>query len=574
MRITAVLTVIFCAIPPAQAQLTREQKFEDFQTMANQFAKRYVATSLKTTLFGVDLLDIKPFLDRVSASKDDLEFYDICVDYTAQLRDGGHVFFGIPSNFTADLNFRVDTFDGKPLVYSINRVVLPASSFPFQIGDELVSIDGKFSADLMASFYKYGIISNERTGAGYAAQALTFRPQSAIPHAIDVPDTSAVVIRRQSGDLETYVIPWTKTGVPLVYAGPVPSPSSNRAASKGPVHSADAGDDAGDSAAPLYSMLPPTRAVAGVGSLLPVFSPPAGFKIRLGRNANTDAFFSGTYQSNGYTIGFIRIPSFAPALGVSGALAQFDAEISFFRDNTDGLIVDDMRNPGGLVYYGEEIARRLTPRPIRFIGFELRSTREFVNNFSTYVQRAQAQQLPQYVIDYYNFWLDAVEVAYSQNGGHTGPVPLDTILLNPPVVPALDEELLTGTSGNPAGYSKPIIVLTDEFSFSGADYFPATMQDNNAATIFGMRTGGLGGTNASYNAGAYSEAVIGMLRGLMVRKNPISVPGFPTNNYIENVGVQPDIVEDYKTLDNLLNGGKTFVDHFTAALVNLIQQKK
>ena len=100
------------------------------------------------------------------------------------------------------------------------------------------------------------------------------------------------------------------------------------------------------------------------------------------------------------------------------------------------------------------------------------------------------------------------------------------------------------------------------------------MQDNHAATIFGMHTGGLGGTNSSYNAGAYSEAVVGMLRGLMVRKDPISVPGFPTSNYVENVGVQPDIVDDFKTRENLLNGGRTFVDHFTAAMINLIEQKK
>ena len=88
-----------------------------------------------------------------------------------------------------------------------------------------------------------------------------------------------------------------------------------------------------------------------------------------------------------------------------------------------------------------------------------------------------------------------------------------------------------------------------------------------------MHTGGLGGTNAAYNAGAFSEAIIGMLRGLMVRKNPVSVPGFPTTNYIENIGVQPDVVDDYKTLDNLLNGGRTFVGDFTTAMLNLIGQQ-
>ena len=367
MKITAVLTLMLCAVPAMRAQLTREQKIEDFQTMANQFAKRYVAISLKKTLFGVDMLDIKPFLDRVAASKDDLEFYDICVDYVAQAHDGGHVFFGIPSNFVANLNFLVDTYDGKPLIYSINRALLPAAKFPFQIGDELVSIDGKSAADLMASLYKYGIISNARTGAGYAAQALTLRRQSQIPNAIDVPDSSTVVIRRQSGDLETYTIPWTKTGVPLIGDGPVSSPrSAQRAVAGGRtnIESADVEDDPGGSLTPLYAMLDPERAVTGVGALPPVFSLPSDFKLRLGRSVITDGFYSGTYQSGGHTIGFIRIPSFAPSVGTTAALSQFDKEISFFQANTDGLIVDDMRNPGGLVFYSEEIARRLIPTPL------------------------------------------------------------------------------------------------------------------------------------------------------------------------------------------------------------------
>ena len=567
--------MLLFAVSAAQAQLTPDQKIADFHAMANQFAKRYAPLAWKKTLFGVDLLDIRPYLDRVAASKDDLDFYDICVDYTAQVRDGGHVFFGIPSNFVASLNFLTDTYDGKPLIYSINRTALPAARFPFQIGDELVSIDGKAAADLMASLYKYGVISNERTGAAFAAQALTVRSQSAIPNAVDVPDSSTVVIRRQSGSMETYTIPWTKTGVPLLRDGPVSSPRTGASAMVRGLTS-DPTNTEGDSGSdtPFYAMLDPTRAVAGIGALQPVFSLPADFNLRLGRSAATDAFYSGTYQSNGHTIGFIRIPSFNPSIGTAAALSQFDKEISFFKANTDGLIIDDTRNPGGIVFYDAEIVRRLIPRPFRLVGFELRATREFVNIFSSYVQRAGALLMPQYVIDFYQGFLNDVNLAYSQNGGITGPLPLDTIFFNPaPVVPALDEGPLMDASGNPTAYDKPIIVLTDEFSFSGGDYFPATMQDNHAAVIFGMRTGGLGGTNSAYNAGAYSEAIVGMLRGLMVRSQPVSAPGYPTSFFVENVGVQPDIVEDYKTLDNLLNGGKTYVSHFTAAMLNLIEQK-
>ena len=64
-----------------------------------------------------------------------------------------------------------------------------------------------------------------------------------------------------------------------------------------------------------------------------------------------------------------------------------------------------------------------------------------------------------------------------------------------------------------------------------------------------------------------------MTRGLMNRPKAITVEGFPTTTHIENVGVRPDIEVDYMTKDNLLQRGKPFVDAFTAAMVNLIQNK-
>jgi peptidase S41-like protein len=218
------------------------------------------------------------------------------------------------------------------------------------------------------------------------------------------------------------------------------------------------------------------------------------------------------------------------------------------------------------------VIRRLIPRPFRYVGFELRSTEEWVRGFDSYVQFLTATRGPQYYVDFYRALLNDVNTAF-QEGGHTGQMPIDFVAMNPlPLAPGLDQVPLLDKDGSPVGYAKPMMVLTDEFSFSGADYFAATMQDNKAATLFGFRTGGLGGTNASYNAGAYSEAVIGMLRGFMVRSTTVSAVGYPATNYVENVGVQPDIVEDYKTKDNLLNGGATFVADFTNAMVTLIQQ--
>jgi hypothetical protein len=555
----------------ARAQLTTQQKLADFQTMADQYVKRYVGLQWKKMLYGVDAFNIKPFLDRAAATTNDLDFYEVCIDYVSQFHDNGHVFYEVPSDFLADTGLRFDTYDGgKPLIYSINRSYLPSSTYPFQIGDELVSIDGQTAADLMKALAKYGVRPNPRTEQAYAAQYLAYRPQWILPHAVDVPDSSQFVIRRQNGDLETYTIAWHKSGVPLLANGPVSSPLGN--ARRAGLRAAAAPASQPGEPPVHYSAVDPLRAVTGIGSLRPVFSLPSDFQIRLGQHSSTDAFYSGTYQSGGRTIGFIRIPSFSPSIGISNALKQFEGEIAYFNANTDGLVIDEMRNPGGTIYYASDIARRLIPVPFQLVGFELRATTEWVQDYSYYVRYAQAVGMPAYDLNYLQSILEDVEGAYTQNGGHTGPDPLDTIFLSPqPIMLSLDTNPAADKDGNVIGYTKPMIVLTDEFSMSCGDMFPAIMQDNHAAVIYGMRTSGLGGTNAAYNAGAFSEAYIGMLRGLMYRKNPVTVEGYPTSYYIENVGVQPDIVDDYKTQDNLLNGGQTFVSNFTAALVKLIE---
>ena len=92
------------------------------------------------------------------------------------------------------------------------------------------------------------------------------------------------------------------------------------------------------------------------GSPVPIYGLPAGFRLRLAGGAS-EFFVTGTYMAEGKTIGFIRIPSYWPPS--SALMTQiFEREIAFFQDNTDGLVIDDLRNPGGIVAFGERLLRR------------------------------------------------------------------------------------------------------------------------------------------------------------------------------------------------------------------------
>ena len=83
---------------------------------------------------------------------------------------------------------------------------------------------------------------------------------------------------------------------------------------------------------------------------------------------------------------------------------------------------------------------------------------------------------------------------------------------------------------------------------------------------------GAGGSPEGNYVGVYSEGSTSVTRSLVVRLQPVTVPGYPTTSYIENVGVHPDILIDYMTTDNLVNQGAPFVKAFTDAAVALLKK--
>ena len=555
----------------AFGQLTIDQKTSDFMNVAAVYNKNYGPYEWKRDAIGFDLLNIAPWLDKVVATRNDLDFYEVMVSYIASLNDA-HDYYQVPSNWAARLNFGVDIYDGKLLVDTINRLRLPAAEFPFLNGYELVSIDGKDAQKILDSLLQYEIAANPRSTRRLAASLLTVRPQSLMPHAADVPEISTVIFRRPDGGLEAYRIPWTKSGLPLTGVGKYTMLSS---AAQGRLRSADRVEDEPDPDAPPDYMRPllklwncqlPDRAVNGFGSQFPIFvnSMPPSFKLRLG-GLPADVFFSGTFVAGEYTIGFIRIPDYAPA-NPTTALATFQKEIDFFGKNTDGLIIDEMRNPGGSVSYLNQLMSLLIPATWRSIAFEVRATSSWVASISSAYESAKAQGAPQSILDQLLFIKSAIVSANRANRGRTVPIPLDDVTIDRS--PALDNK------GNVIAYDKPLMVLVDEMSASGGDAFAATIQDNARGPLLGWRTMGAGGNVTRWEAGDYSLGSVTLTESLMNRKNPIVTSDYPTAPYVENIGVRPEISVDYMTRDNLIQNGKPFVDTFVKAMTDYLLKSK
>jgi hypothetical protein len=553
-KVCCFILILLLAASPGFGQLSVDQKVADFQALAALYAKRYAPYDWKAALLNYDLLDLGPWLPQVEATTNDLDFYEVMVNYVAALNDA-HAYYTIPATFVANMNFLVDIYDGKLLVDSIDRTRLSANAFPFSVGDQLISIDGQDAQQLLDGLLRYQIAANPRSTRRWAAELLTIRPQSLMPYAADVPAVSTVVLQHPDGTQTPYQIPWTKSGLALTSVGrnttPYPlAPQSTPVAT--------------DALSVLQNCRLPDRAVVGQGTLAPRFaaSLPSTFVKRLGKS-NTDPFYSGVFTAGGFSIGFIRIPTFSPSVATS-ALTALQSEISYFQGNTDGLIVDITGNEGGNVSFTNSVLAYLMPGRWTSIGFEVRATSEWISLTSSQLVSAQSFGASQSTIDLLQSIRDAVMTANQQQQGRSVPIPLDSL--------SLDRDPAKDSRGNIISYSKPLMVLMDEITASAAEQFAATIQDNARGPLFGWRTMGAGGGSVeSWLAGSYSLGSAYVAESLMHRKNVVVTDDYPPAPYIENIGVRPDIQVDYMTVDNLMQNGQPFVDAFVAAIVAQLQ---
>jgi Peptidase family S41/PDZ domain len=607
MKKFLIIALMVCFAPTCFAQLTQEQKIADFKALAGLYDKNYGPFEWKEKVFDFNLLNIDSWLDQVRDSRDDLSFYDICVRYVASLHDF-HDEFTLPSIYEAFLPLTADIYDGKVLIDGIDRSVLDPATFPFQIGDELVSVDGTSMGDWIHRLGPYAVNGQGNPVSRHSLAVATtldrFQGFYTFASKVHPGDNATIVVRSQSNNkLASFTIAWQTIGIALNQEGPVPNPTTSSLArgsgtqrgvqrslrertkaASNPwglwtgARAARVAPSVSRYATPMqrlrdFSVLRPDHAVAGglipFDSFFPIFNPPPGFQLRLGAGPNDD-FVSGTFPVGKSTIGFIRIPSFAP-VSEAAALQQFQSEITFFQGNTDGLVVDVMGNGGGDGCYQNQLAQFLIPTSFQPLTLQVRATEFWLTNFEISLIIAEFSGASQPTLDVLAGLVAATQDDLAENRGLTPPIPV----LSPASCfgvggttypPATDQQ------GNNLAYTKPIVVLTDNFSASAAEFFGATLQDANRVTVYGVRTSGGGGNVVSFgsNAGPYSEGSARVTLSLGVRNHNITTPGLPSAPFIENIGVYPDVIADYRTKDNLLNGGQTFIQGFSKTIQNLI----
>ncbi|MBD64918.1 MAG: hypothetical protein CME62_06905 [Halobacteriovoraceae bacterium] len=435
----------------------------------------------------------------------------------------------------ATLPFTIRGTDGRYFFVYIDRSKLPVAEFPFQLGDELVMLD-EMSVDEIVQEIKAGFGENtDETDQALAEMYVTSRKAD---KAIDVPSGPVqLTIKTRAGVTKKHQLIWDYTPEQILRKN-LSKKLNNVLAQKNTFDLQMTTQLAED----LMSDVNADNRF-GIGARQS-YLPELGTKIWSSDKENHfDAYI---YMNDAKElVGYIRIPKYGAGEKESKLFKEI---IKKFQKTTDKLVIDQLNNPGGSVFYLYSLVSMLADKamftPKHYMAINQKMISEHITNLEQLEKVTNLEQLKKvmggdtvsgypismtflsFMKAYYQFTIN------EWNAGKTLTTPyhlygVDMINPHPEV-----------------NYTKPILLLVNELDFSGGDFFPAIMQDNKRATIMGVRTAGAGG----YVLGVEIPNQF----GVGTFRYTGSLADRVDNTPIENLGVKPDIaypltVKDFQT---------------------------
>ncbi len=276
-------------------------------------------------------------------------------------------------------------------------------------------------------------------------------------------------------------------------------------------------------------------------------------------------FYNYIFSHKGKKIGYVRISSYSPSMP-SKASKEFQNIINDFEEKTDLLVIDQVHNPGGSVAYLYALVSMLSPKPLKtplhkiaitlkdIVGIE-----EFIEVLSKiktdeeaqlfYDGKKEIRGLPVNLALVKGMLKQAEDTLVTWNAGEKLTIP----------TPLIVDTIAPSKNGV---YTKDIILLVDELDFSGGDFFPAILQDNQRVTVFGNQTAGAGG---------YINNSLVTINRMGITKlhytGSIAYRNF-NRQPIENLGITPDVKYNMTASDYQNN-----FEGYKKALLNLVTQK-
>lgn len=453
-----------------------------------------------------------------------------------------HVGISFHASERATLPIEIRSAEGKFFIVWIDRDKLPEKSFPLLVGDEVTGFNGKPIVEernrILAEIDQNVFETDQVLAEMYLTRRVASRGIAVPRGPVDLE-----VTRNKDGKIQTLIhqLTWDyqeeKIKVNSLAAEPiniVPSSGTRSIAS--------------------WQMLPGFWKDLVSSKSLNQTNPHMlgarqSFVPSLGQifwqTEKENKFHAYIFRAEGGGIyGYVRIPSY---MAGDDEVKDFLSIVKRMEESTDAMVIDQVNNPGGSVFYLYSLVAMLTDKPMltpkhRMIitQADVAGALETLKGLEKVANEEEAKKvlgatLGGYPVSYQlsQFFKEYMQFIVEQwNQG---------VHLSSPFYLGLDK-IMPHPEGS---YTKPILVLINEFDFSGGDFFPAILQDNHRATLLGVRTAGAGG----YVNGVEFPNLLGVagfsFTGSIAERVDL--------NPIENLGVTPDVKYPL-TAEDMKNG--------------------
>jgi hypothetical protein len=510
----------------------REAAFHELSFMQSVLKMGYAPTQWKKEQFGFNIDNTFSEVLAGLSTKSELtsqDFRGAARQLMGSTRDY-HVGVGFYATEAAQLPLLVMSANSKYLIAHIQREKLSDPSL--QVGDEIISWNGRPIAEVVAEVLAATQWSVPTTDARLSERYLTNRFASL---GMIVPQGKVDLELKRDGRTFSYQLTWDYTPESIQW-GPLTNVIKRRPAAsvlRNPQMSWSVwGNMDGES----QNNLATSFRIGARTSYVPTLGP------IVWRSEESNPFDAYIYRMGSKLVGYVRIPHYSQG---TSQFEAFKAIIARMQTATDALVIDQVSNPGGSVFFVYALMSVLSEQPIRVPAHHVALWPEMVSEIvalenemkdvktdADAVKVIGEAKIAGYPVSYqlvrgFLDYVRQVKAAWRGKPVVTEPVFLwgvDKINPDPQV-----------------RYTKPITVLINELDFSGGDFFPAILQDNKRAKTFGVRTSGAGG----YVIGVQAPSALGLayfsFTGSLARR----VNGQP----IENLGVTPDIENEITERD-------------------------
>jgi hypothetical protein len=505
-------------------------------------------TEYQKALQSVDALPASTQFDQVVDAN---EMREIFKKFIYSTRDY-HVSIGFVATGSSKLPFTVKSVGQRAFIVFIDRSQASPNAFPFEVGDELISFGGQIADEAIKELQNEFTANVAETDRARADLNLTHRRAS---RGLKVPQGPILLEFLRKGETVTQKLQmvWnhTEENVPAFPASQVnlkSLPQVNRYSLRDRSRMMIANEDLSEQVAATEN--PFTTGTRR--SYIPILGTPVWDTFSNDDPKKSNTFHSYLYKNkNNQLIGVIRIPSYTPD-DYEKAASDFAEILTKFEEVTDGLVIDQINNPGGSVFYLYALASMLAKDPLQAPKHRMKITpadqAEAASNLKELetvktdddAKKVMGKswngfpvnlQVAQFVKDYSRF----IMKEYKAGRSLTKPYFLDGAdKINP---------------SQEARYSKPVLVIVNELCFSGGDFFPTILQDNKRATIMGVRTAGAGGY--------VRDQKFPNILGIDSYRVTASIAERVDLNPIENLGVKPDVPYQL-TVEDLTSGFKGY----------------